>query len=126
VYYENLLEKAKKFIHYDTSSITHTHKHETHIYSMHVESYPARAEIPELPYCVDTFITSKSIKLRKTQEVTSFPPMFLEIRHTTTFTPRRKETLIHQSLCLKWSLEIKSLLQAKDAHGHILGIHNEC
>jgi hypothetical protein len=29
---------------------------------MHVESYHARAEIPELPYCADTFMTSKSIK----------------------------------------------------------------
>jgi hypothetical protein len=77
---------------------------------MHVENYPARAEIPELPYCADTFMTSKSIKLRKTHEVTSFSPMFLERRHTTTFMSRRKATLIYQSLCLKRSLELKSFL----------------
>jgi hypothetical protein len=74
---------------------------------------PSRAEIPALPYCVDTFMTSKSIRLRKTHEVTSFPPMFLDRRHTTTFISMRKETLIHQSLCLKWPLELKSFLASQ-------------
>jgi hypothetical protein len=74
---------------------------------------PARAEILVLLYCVDTFMTSKSIKIRKTHEVTPFPPMFLERRHTNTFMPRRKETLIHQSLCLKQSLELKSFLASQ-------------
>jgi hypothetical protein len=58
---------------------------------MHVESYSTRAEILALPYCVNIFMTSKSIKLRKTSEVTSFPPMFLERRHTTTRIPMRKK-----------------------------------
>jgi hypothetical protein len=65
VYYENLLERIKKLIHYDSTSITPKHTHKTYIYSMHVESYPARAEIPELPYCVDTFMTSKASNLEK-------------------------------------------------------------
>jgi hypothetical protein len=58
-------------------------------------------------------VTSKSIKLRKTREVISFPPMFSERRYTTTFMPMRKETLIHQSLCLKQSLELKSFLASQ-------------
>jgi hypothetical protein len=91
----------------------HIHKPKICLYSMHVECYPTRAEIPALPYCADTFMTSKSIKLRKTCEVTSFPQMFLERRHTTTFMPMRKETLIHWSLCLKWSLELKSFLASQ-------------
>jgi hypothetical protein len=70
VYCENVLERAKKFTHYDTMSITHTHKHNTCLYSMHVEGYPSRAEIPELPDCADTFMTSKSIKREVTREMT--------------------------------------------------------
>jgi hypothetical protein len=68
------------------------------------------AEIPVIPYCRDTFMTSKSIKHGKKWDMTSFPPMFLERKHTSTFMPIRKEILIHQSLCLKRSLELKSFL----------------
>jgi hypothetical protein len=48
-------------------------------------------------------MTSRSTKHRKACEVTSFPPMFLERIHTTTSMPMRKETLIHQNLCLNVS-----------------------
>jgi hypothetical protein len=68
---------------------------------------------PPLPYCADTFMTSKSIKLRKTCELTSFPPIFLERRHTTSFMPMKKETLIYQSLFLKQSLELKTFLASQ-------------
>jgi hypothetical protein len=74
---------------------------------------PEIAEIPSLPYCEDTFMTSKTIKLRKTPEMTSFPPMFLERRHTTTFMQMKKETLVHQNLCLKRSLKLKSFLASQ-------------
>jgi hypothetical protein len=49
------------------------------------------------------------IKLRKTRELTSVPPMVLEGRHTTTFMPMNNESLI-QSQCLKPSLELKTIL----------------
>jgi hypothetical protein len=58
-------------------------------------------EIPVIYYCRDTFMTSKSIKLRKLHKVASFPPKFLERIHTISFMPMRKEILIHQSLGLK-------------------------
>jgi hypothetical protein len=65
VYYENLLERAKKLIYYDTGSITHTHKQETCLYSMHVENYPERAEILALPYEADIFMISETSNLGK-------------------------------------------------------------
>jgi hypothetical protein len=45
--------------------------------------------------------------------MTSFPPMFLERRHTTTFMQMKKETLVHQNLCLKRSLKLKSFLASQ-------------
>jgi hypothetical protein len=92
-------------------SITHTH---THTHNLPIFNacgkLPTIAEILALPYWVENLMTSKSIKLSKICEVTSFLPMFLERRHTITFMSMRKETLIHQSLCLKRSLELKSFL----------------
>jgi hypothetical protein len=67
-------------------------------------------EVQALPYKWDNIKTSKRIMLRKICEVTSFLPMFLEGRHTATFMPRNKQSVVHQSLCLKQSLELKSFL----------------
>jgi hypothetical protein len=78
-------------------------------------------------------MTSKSIKLRKTLEVTSFPPMLLERRHITTFMPNRKEILIHQSMPeVITGIEIissKPLMHMDTGimiPRHILGIFKEC
>jgi hypothetical protein len=46
-------------------SIAHTQRHKTCLSSMHVESYLTRAEIQALPYCADTFMTSKTSNLEK-------------------------------------------------------------
>jgi hypothetical protein len=46
---------------------------------------PAIAVLQALCYKGDNISTSKRIMLRKICEVTSFPPMFLEGRHTATF-----------------------------------------
>jgi hypothetical protein len=110
--YENLLERGKKSIHYDSMSITHAHKHEIYLCSMYVESYPQELKSQCYP-TVWTLSWLQKASDRKTHEVTTFRPMFLDRRHTTTFMPIRKETLFHQSLCLKWSLELKWFLASQ-------------
>jgi hypothetical protein len=69
---------------------------------------PAIAESPGVMLLRGNMSTSKRIMLRKTCEMTTFPPMFLEGRHTATFMPGNKQSVIHQGLGMKQLLELKS------------------
>jgi hypothetical protein len=42
---------------------------------------------------------------KKIWEVTPFPEMFLQGRHTATFLQRNEQSVIHRNLCLKQLLE---------------------
>jgi hypothetical protein len=50
--------------------------------------FSAKAEILALTYSGDTLSALERIKLRKTREVTSVPPMSLEGRHPAIIMPR--------------------------------------
>jgi hypothetical protein len=62
--YENVLERAKKLMHYDTMNITHRQIQNPPIHNAGGK-LTVIAEILAIPYCGDTFMPSKTIKQTK-------------------------------------------------------------
>jgi hypothetical protein len=127
LYYENLLEQAKKLTHLQTRNIAHrnTHAHtHTHTHT-HTETHTQK-ETKSVHSHNKVNVASKSwtswhnategimsstwkrIMLGKICEVTSFPPRFLDGSPTAIFMQRNNQSVIDLSLGLKQSLELKS------------------
>jgi hypothetical protein len=103
--------KTRNIAHTNTHTHTHTHKIKQNL-SIFIAwgMLLAIAESPGVMLLRGQNQHFKKIMLRKICDVTSFPQIFLYGRHTATFMQRNKQSVIHLSLGLKESIELKSFL----------------